>query len=334
MDKILVKGTNWIGDVFLSIPAVYSIRRIFPGAEIDIALKRPLGDLLRGMDVIDNVLDYDSGFSGELDLVRRIRRRGYDLGVIFPRSLHSALLVFLGGAKESLGYAADMRSPLLTMSVARTEEIRSVHQSEYYRNLVSVLGDPGPLVTPVISPSNDEASWARNFLRKHGYGGGPVFGINPGAAYGDAKMWYAERFARTSDELVKKFGGKAVIFGGTKDLEAAKEVSRSMETEAIFAAGMTTIRELIALISTCTVFITNDSGPMHIAAALGVPIVAIFGSTNPITTSPMGRAEIIRHEVECSPCLLRACPRNDHICMELVEASEVIDGTEKFILSR
>jgi heptosyltransferase-2 len=220
------------------------------------------------------------------------------------------------------------------MRLSRTEEIRSVHQSEYYRNLVSVLGDPGPLVTPLISPPEPETSWAKNFLRKHGYGGGPIFGINPGAAYGDAKMWYAERFAKVSDELVKKFGGKVIIFGGTKDLEAAKEVSRSMKTEAIFAAGMTTIRELIALISTCTVFITNDSGPMHIAAALGVPIVAIFGSTNPITTSPMGRAEIIRHEVECSPCLLRTCPRDDHLCMELVETSEVIDGVEKFILSK
>ncbi len=333
MDKILVKGTNWIGDVFLSLPAVYSIRRIFPGAEIDIALKRPLGDLVRGVDVINNVLDYDGDFSGELDLVRRIRKKGYDLGVIFPRSLHSALLIFLGGVKERLGYAADMRSVFLTKRIPRTEEIRSVHQSEYYRNLVSTLGDPGPLVTPKLSPFEEEVSWARNFLRRHGYRGGPLFGINPGAAYGDAKMWYAERFAKVSDELVKKFGGNPVIFGGAKDLEAAKEVARSMESEPIFAAGRTTVRELIALISTCTVFITNDSGPMHMAAALGIPIVAVFGSTNPITTSPIGRAEIIRYEVDCSPCLLRTCPRDDHICMELVEASEVIDGAEKLILS-
>lgn len=333
MDKILVKGTNWIGDVFLSLPAVYSIRRIFPDAEIDIALKRPLGDLVRGVDVIDSVLDYDGDFSGELDLVRRIRKKGYDLGVIFPRSLHSALITFFGGVKERLGYVADMRSVFLTKRVSRTEEIRSVHQSEYYRNLISELGNPGPLVTPKLSPSEEEVSWARNFLRRHGYGGGPLFGINPGAAYGDAKKWFAERFAKVSDELVKKFGGHPVIFGGVKDVEAAKEVARSMEREPILAAGRTTIRELIALISTCTVFITNDSGPMHMAAALGIPIVAVFGSTNPKTTSPMGRVEIIRHEVDCSPCLLRTCPKDYHRCMELVEAIEVIDGAERIILS-
>lgn len=333
MKRIIIKGTNWIGDVFLSLPAVYSLSAIFPDAAIDIALKRPLGSLLGGVDGIDSVLDYEATPSGEIDLVSRMRRTRYDIGVIFPRSLHSALLVYFGGARRRVGYLADGRGLLLTDGVARTPEIRTVHQSHYYRHLVSVLGDPGPLVIPRIGPEAEAQAWADDFLRSAGRGRGPLIGINPGAAYGDAKRWFPDRFAAAADRLIERFGGDALIVGGEKDKAIEAEVARSMRSVPIRAMGVTTIKRLIALISRCSLFITNDSGPMHIAAALGVPVVAIFGPTNPDTTSPMapmGRSAVVWHEFECSRCLLRSCPI-DHRCMKSVTASEVYEAGARLL---
>jgi len=328
MKRIIVKGTNWIGDVFLSLPAIYSLSAVFPDAAIDIALKRPLGDLVGGVAEIASVVDYDASFSGELDLVRSMRRARYDIGVIFPRSLHSALLVYFGGARRRVGYRADGRGILMTDAVARTPEIRALHQSHYYRHLVSVLGDPGQPVTPRIVPDAGAVAWADDFLSAAGLGKGPLVGINPGAAYGDAKRWFPDRFAAAVDRLIERFGGSAVIVGGDKDRAIEAEVARSMRTKPIRAAGATTIKRLIALISRCTLFVTNDSGPMHIAAALGVPVVAVFGPTNPDTTSPMaqpGRSAVVWHEFECSRCLLRTCPI-DRRCMKSVTASEVYEA--------
>jgi heptosyltransferase-2 len=333
MTRIIVKGTNWIGDVFLSLPAVYSLKHIFPDAVIDIALKRPLGDLVGGVGEIDSVLDYDGTLSGELALVRAMRGARYDLGIIFPRSLHAALLVYLGGARQRIGYAADGRSLLLTKGVARTPQIRAVHQSHYYRNIVSVLGDPGPLITPHISTDADNDAWADDFLAAGGYKQGPLFAINPGAAYGGAKRWRPDRFAAVADRLVDELGGKAVIVGGQNDRHIEAEVASSMKTGPIRAAGATTLGRLISLISRCALFITNDSGPMHIAAALSVPIVAVFGPTNPDTTSPMGRAVIVWHEFDCSRCLLRSCPI-DHRCMESVTADEVYVAAGRLLKAR
>ncbi len=330
MKRIIVKGTNWIGDVFLSLPAVYSLKRIFPDAAIDIALKRPLGELVRGVPEIDSVLDYDGTFAGERSLVRRMRSARYDLGVIFPRSLHAAILVRLGGVRRRIGYAADGRSLLLTDRVARTPEIRTVHQSEYYRHLVSVLGDPGPLVTPRIMPDPDDEVWTADFLRAGGHTGGALIGVNPGAAYGTAKRWFPDRFAAVADRLAKELGGRVVILGGPQDREAEAAVAGFMREAPIKAAGATTIGRLISLISRLSLLVTNDSGPMHIAAALGVPIVAIFGPTNPDTTSPMGRAAVVWHEFECSRCLLRTCPI-DHRCMESVTADEVYEASRRLL---
>jgi heptosyltransferase-2 len=330
MERIIVKGTNWIGDVFLSLPAVYSLKRIFPDATIDIALKRPLGGLVGRVAEIDSVLEYDGTFSGERSLVSRMRSARYDLGVVFPRSLHAALLVYLGGARRRIGYAADGRSPLLTDRVRRTPEIRAVHQSEYYRHLVSVLGDPGPLITPRITPDPGDEAWVDDFLRAGGYTRGPLVGVNPGAAYGTAKRWFPDRFAAVADRLTKELGGRTVILGGPQDRDVEAEVAGFMRSVPIRAAGATTIGRLVSLISRLSLLITNDSGPMHIAAALDVPIVAIFGPTNPDTTSPMGRAAVVRHEFECSRCLLRTCPI-DHRCMESVTAGEVYEAARRLL---
>ncbi|MBN1880893.1 MAG: lipopolysaccharide heptosyltransferase II [Deltaproteobacteria bacterium] len=327
MNRIIVKGTNWIGDVCLSLPAVYALRHMYPNAVIDIALKRPLGGVLSGLDVIDGVVEYSPGFQGERELVSRLRRDRYDLGVIFPRSLHAAALIFFARARRRLGYAADMRSLLLTDRVERTKEVTSRHQSEYYRHLVSTLGDPGEPVIPRLSVSDREREEAKALLYKWGWRGRRLIGVNPGAAYGDAKRWYTDRFAQAADIITEKLDAQAIVFGGPLEVDVAEEVSRYMKRAPVIAAGRTTIRQLLALIDSTDLFITNDTGPMHLAAALNVPLVAVFGSTNSTTTSPMaetGRFALVRHEVECSPCLERSCPLKHHRCMELVEVGDVV----------
>ena len=329
MNRIIVKGTNWIGDVCLSLPAVYALRNLYPDAVIDIALKRPLGGVLAGLTAVDGVIEYSPDLRGERELVSRLRRDRYDLGVIFPRSLHAAALLFFARTRRRLGYTADLRSPLLTDRVARTNEIRSKHQSEYYRHLVSTLGDPGETVIPRLPVSDEEREEARALLHKWGWRGGRLIGVNPGAAYGDAKRWYADRFAQTADILTEELDAQAIVFGGPSEVDVACEVARYMGREPVSAAGRTTIRQLMALIEATDLFITNDTGPMHLAAALDVPLVAVFGSTNPITTSPMARAgrfALVRHEVECSPCLERSCPLNHHRCMDLVEVNDVVEA--------
>lgn len=334
MKRIIVKGTNWIGDVCLSLPAVYALRHIYPDAVIDIAVKKPLGEVLAGLSVIDGIVEYLPGWEGERELVSRLKQDRYDLGVLFPRSLHSAALFFFGKVRRRLGYAADMRSLLLTDRVRRTKEIRSRHQSEYYRHLVSTLGDPGDMVIPRLVVSNREKDDARSLLRTLGWQGGRLIGVNPGAAYGDAKRWYADRFARTADILCDELDAQAIIFGGPLEVAVAGEVSRSMKLPSIVAAGRTTIRQLMALMESTDLFITNDTGPMHLAAALDVPLVAVFGSTNPATTFPMarpGRFALVRHEVECSPCLERSCPLGHHRCMDLVEVGDVVDAARSIL---
>jgi len=329
VNRIVVKGTNWIGDVCLSLPAVYALRRMYPDSVIDIALKKPLGAVLEGLTIIDDVVEYSPGLKGEQELVSRLKRDRYDLGVIFPRSLHAAALFFFARPRRRLGYAADMRSFLLTDRVKRTKEVTSKHQSEYYRHLISTLGDPGDPVIPRLSISDREREEARALMHKWGWRGGRLIGINPGAAYGDAKRWYADRFAETADALSDELDAQVVVFGGPLEVDVAEKVSRYMKREPIVAAGRTTIRQLMALIESTDLFITNDTGPMHLAAALDVPLVAVFGSTNPITTSPMageGRFALVRHEVECSPCLERSCPLKHHRCMELVGVSDVVDA--------
>ena len=329
MNRIVVKGTNWIGDVCLSLPAVYALRRMYPDSVIDIALKKPLGAVLEGLTIIDDVVEYSPGLKGEQELVSRLKRDRYDLGVIFPRSLHAAALFFFARPRRRLGYAADMRSFLLTDRVKRTKEVTSKHQSEYYRHLISTLGDPGDPVIPRLSISDRDLEEARALMHKWGWRGGRLIGINPGAAYGDAKRWYADRFAETADALSDELDAQVVVFGGPLEVDVAEKVSRYMKREPIVAAGRTTIRQLMALIESTDLFITNDTGPMHLAAALDVPLVAVFGSTNPITTSPMageGRFALVRHEVECSPCLERSCPLKHHRCMELVGVSDVVDA--------
>src|SRR5713226_2266679 len=320
--RILVRGTNWIGDAVLTTPALAALRAGFPQAKIAVLVKPAIAELLAGHPAVDEIVLYrdpgpHTGLGGKLSLARQLSRGRYDLAVLFQNAFEAAALTALAGIPNRYGYATDGRSFLLTHRVPLTPKIRRKHQVEYYLELLRPLGIPVVPTAPMLRTTPGEDAAVVEQLQAFGVKPDQVvIGLNPGSVYGSAKRWLPERFAQAADRLAADHGACVLIFGGRGEEELGHAIAGMMTAPTIVLSGYTTVRQLMALIKRCRLFITNDTGPMHIAAAFGVPLVAIFGPTNPATTSPYGPGhELIRHPVECSPCLLRECPI-DHRCMQ------------------
>ena len=211
----------------------------------------------------------------------------------------------------------------------RTEEIRKVHQIDYYLEMVKALGCVS-VDREMHLETKIRLLDAQDILRKFiPETKKAIIGIAPGATYGSAKRWFPDRFAAVADKLNEHFSSQGILLGGKADWEVAQEVQKLARTKLINLAGKTTLREAIYLISQCCLFISNDSGLMHIAGALNIPTIALFGSTNPATTAPAGnKSTIVRREVSCSPCLKETCP-TDFRCMRLISVEDVLTATQK-----
>ena len=334
---ILIRGTNWIGDVIMSLPAVSSVRRTFPGARIAILAKPWVADLYRACPDIDDVIVFQSpgmhdGIGGKIRLADELRKENFDLALLLQNAIEAALIAWRARIPLRVGYNSDCRGPLLTHSVQRTREIRRVHQIDYYLEMVKALGFATAGKNIHIIPGDDALSAAETILAEQGIQrGDTLIGIAPGASYGPAKMWFPERFAAVADRLTDELSAKIILFGSSGDRERTDHVQRHSAHSLINLAGETALREVIALIHRCDLFISNDSGLMHLAGALGVPLVAIFGSTNPIATSPAGERSIVIHkDVSCSPCLKKECPA-DFECMDLVGVDDVFDAARMLL---
>jgi len=258
-----------------------------------------------------------------LRLIRDIRWRGFDLAVLFQNAFEAALIAFLSGIPIRLGYSTDGRSILLRPSVNIRADIRGKHHLEYYLDLLRSAGLSAESKSLVLNLEEGERAWSIDFLKRNGWDKGRrVVGINPGATYGKAKRWYPERFASLTDKLMGE-GMMVIVFCGPGERPIVEEIKNHVSSKPIIAAEGISIRELSSLIERCSIFISNDTGPMHLASALKVPVVAIFGSTDPNITGPVGEGHrIIYKGAECSPCFLRKCPK-DFRCMELITVDEV-----------
>ena len=336
--RILVRGPNWIGDAVMSEPALAAVRRIFPRAEIVLLLKPVVAELLQGHPAVDRLLIYEdrgrhAGLAGKWNLARELRRERFDLAILFQNAFEAALLAFLAGIPSRYGYATDGRGWLLTDPVARPDRETLVHQVQYYLGMLTPLGGPGPPRPPRLSLGAREEAEVNRSLAGVGIGESDfLLGLNPGSTYGGAKRWLPERFAETADRLLQeqaRKGGRAVravIVGARGEEGLAQTIADRMRVKPIVLSGRTSIRQLMAVIKRCNLFMTNDTGPMHVAAAFGVPVVAIFGPTDFRTTAPFGNEHaVVRHPVECAPCLLRECPI-DHRCMTRVSVDRVYDA--------
>jgi heptosyltransferase II len=336
IDKILIRGTNWIGDAILTLPAVASIRATYPQAHIAVLVKPWVADIYGLFSAVDEVIIYENKYdtsTGVFRLARMLKGKNFDAAILLQNAMEAAIIALAAGIPLRAGYDSDARGLLLTHRVYRTEEIRKVHQIDYYLEMVKALGcvaiDREMHLEAKINPL-DAQDILRKFIPETKK---TIIGIAPGATYGPAKRWFPDRFAAVADKLNEHFSSQGILLGGKADWEVAQEVQKMASTKLINLAGKTTLREAIYLISQCRLFISNDSGLMHIAGALNIPTIAIFGSTNPVTTAPAGNKSIIVcREVFCSPCLKETCP-TDFRCMKQISVEDVFAAAQKLLQS-
>jgi heptosyltransferase-2 len=274
-----------------------------------------------------------SGLRDWLRITNEIRRSAYDLALLFPNSFESALMIFLGRIPQRIGYATDGRGWLLNVPVRNLEGKH--HQVDYYMEIAKVLSGAVERPSIEIEATAAEKEQARKLLTSAGVPDNkPFLVLNPGAAFGSAKRWGEDRFAAVADALAAEYGFNTVIVGSEVERSIAEQIRERMKHPVTVLNGRTSLETLIGVISKSALMVTNDSGPMHIAAALGIPTVAVFGSTDEVVTGPCGpRTWIVKHPVECSPCLLRECPI-DNRCITRVTIEEVYRAAREAVASR
>lgn len=316
----------------MAMPVLSSLRKAYPLAKITAMALRAHASLLYKHPDIDEVFQFDrtdvfTRSSKKRNIVQKIRYGQHDLGVILPNSFSSAWLFWQGKVKRRIGYEGNLRNWLLTDSIPRSVQQSSHHMVVLYQLLLTSLSIPFMVTPPSIYVEPVEIEYGRNCFRTYGIPEeATLLGINIGAAYGNAKCWPAKKFHLLAKKLMDHDPLVHLIFFGDQSIRmAVKEICSSLPKRAINFAGLTTLRELAAMISLCNAFITNDSGPMHIADAVGTPVIAIFGSTCRYRTGPYRGGTIIHKETACSPCFSRTCPI-DFRCMERISVEEVYNA--------
>ncbi|MBI5885263.1 MAG: lipopolysaccharide heptosyltransferase II [Deltaproteobacteria bacterium] len=331
---ILVRVPNWIGDAVMCLPALEAIHRLYPDRPVIVAAKPRVVPVFEHAPYVKDIIEYDDrgrhrGVMGRLRFAGEIKKRGFGLAVLFQNAFDAAFLSFISGIPERVGYGRDLRSPLLTTAIKAGPEIKKRHQIFYYLHIVKALGAKMPPKPPVprLKISASEERWAENFLKEHGLAKRPLAGAAPGASYGQAKRWPAKAFSHALNAVAKRRKAAILIFGGPDDIADCDAVYTGLDwPERVNLCAKLTLGESMALMAQCAVFITNDSGPMHLAAALGVPTVAVFGSTDAGLTGPTGPSvSVIQKSIDCSPCFKRECRYGHYKCLTEIDADAVAD---------
>jgi heptosyltransferase-2 len=358
--RILVRGVNWLGDAVMTTPALRRLREKFPGLQITLLHHEKLADLWRNHPSIDATISFAAG-ENPWSVARRLRPNGFDIAVLLPNSPRSALEAWLARIPQRIGYARAWRNLLLTQQVAtrtgyvpmRKLSVRAVNQQirksglatlppraasfaahhvHQYLHLVATLGaNPDPVQPELAVQAEELETVAAKFnLANERNQGRPLLGLNPGAEYGPAKRWPVDRFVAAAREIQMRTGGLWLLFGGAADTPMAQQLAASFgnpDSGLRNLTGKTSLRELMGLLKLCRVLLTNDSGPMHVAAALGIPVVVPFGSTSGALTGP-GLAGDVHHQLlsshaACAPCFRRTCPI-DFRCMNGISVESVV----------
>jgi heptosyltransferase-2 len=321
-DRVLVRAPNWIGDAVLCLGAVRDLRQNFPEARLEVQARPWVAELFRAVGEVDDVRAA-AGLRPEVEAAR-----GFDVAVLLPNSFASALAAFAARVPERWGYATDGRGLLLTRAASVPPEVRGESQVYYYRAMLAGVGLQVSATpdTSLACPA-DWAARGTALLE----GGEGWLGLVPGAFYGGAKRWIPSRYAAAADALSRETGHRVAILGGAAERPLGEAIAAMMTTEPRVLCGQTGLPELVGVISSLRLLLTNDSGPMHLAAALGVPLLAVFGPTDWRETAPRSaRHRIVRSEVECAPCLLRECPI-DHRCMKRVAVDDVVAAAREVL---
>lgn len=341
MQRLLVRATNWLGDAVMAIPALREIRRVHEGWHVTILALPWVADLYHGEPFCDEVALYDRdgehrGLAGRERLARDLRSRSFDRAVLLQNAFDAAWLAWRARIPDRIGYDRDRRGLLLTRRIPRPQPGQvAAHQRFYYLELLRRAGliqripdDDGARLEGVAElRRKGRSQWRRRHLPE-----GPWIGVSPGAAFGSAKRWLPERFADAARVLARESGSGVAVFGSASEADLADEVAERTGARSCSLAGKTTLAEYLQLAATCSLYLTNDSGSMHAAAALGVPTVAVFGATDADATGPAAPwARIVREPVDCSPCLLRECPLVGHPCMTGVSSDRVVRASRELL---
>ena len=355
--RILVRGSNWLGDAVMTTPALLRLRRQFPRAHIALLTPEKLRDLWPQHPAVDEAIAFAPN-ENVLAVGRKLRAGKFDVALVLPNSPRSAIEPWLAGIPRRIGYARPWRNWFLTQTImprpgavkmqkrsadeikrliAQPPETRSpkpeipasAHQMHEYLHLAAALGASPETLPPqlAVTPEEIEAvkkKFSLDAVKR------PVFGLNPGAEYGPAKRWPVDRFIAAAREIEKRTNCTWLTFGGPGDVGLAHRIESAIPSPpfaVLDLAGKTSLRELMALLKICRVLLTNDSGPMHVAAALGTPVIVPFGSTSPELTGP-GRPDdpqhrVLKSDAPCSPCFLRECPI-DYRCLNGISVESVV----------
>lgn len=326
--NIIVRMPNWLGDLVMATPILADLRSHWPEAKITAMCQNNVGGLLKNDPNVDELFLFKrpSGWVHRehyRDILKPLGHGNYDLGVLLTNSFSSAWWFRFGGVKNIIGFADHWRSLLLDQAVPYPKSRKEIHQVTLYKKLLEPLGIPISSTSPELYLSDQERDDARELLMRYGIKSTTkLVGINPGAAYGSAKCWLPERFKEVTQKLLQDPQVYVVYFGDSSGAPLINTICAGFPERVINLAGKTSLRQLVALIEQCKVLLTNDSGPMHIAAALKTPLLALFGSTSNIATGPYQFGTTIHKHVACSPCFQRTCPI-DFRCMKSITSEEV-----------
>ncbi len=333
VSRLVIRAPNWLGDAVMALPAMGVVRAACPKTHIAIAAVPAIAPLFaeRTSAAQDSVIVLQDHAAE----IPALRAAAFEAALLLPNSFRSAWSAYRASIPERWGYAAAGRRPLLTRSVRRPRG--RVHQSEYYLALVEGLGFTRGTASPHVAVEPGTLARAEALLAAHGVDrAATCVGFAPGAAYGHAKRWPPRMVAETIARLSREHGARCVMFGAAGDRDSGREIESSLPAgvAVVNLIARTDLRVLAGAISRCAAFVSNDSGAMHLAAALGVPVVAIFGATDERVTAPLGgtdrhgivvKPDVLLHPVFCRPCMLRDCPI-DHRCMKGVTVEAVVSA--------
>jgi heptosyltransferase II len=331
--RIMIRATNWVGDAIMALPALRAIRQRHPDANISIIARPYVADIYREQQVCDELIPYDPkgehrGWAGREKVASELRSRKFDVALLLQNAFDAAWLAWRAQIPLRIGYARDARSLLLTKAipVPKPGEIPP-HEKYYYLELLRRAGwldqltDEPHITLHVPDVARHRA--AQTLLEAGSRPHAVRIAVGAGASYGSAKCWPPDRFAKALNALLENAGVDVILFGTPAELPVSSAISAELQRAPINLTGKTSIADLPALLSQCQLFLGNDSGAMHVAAAVGLPVVAVFGPTDPEGTAPVTpRVTVVQQKPYCSPCFLRRCP-TDHRCMTAVTPAMV-----------
>lgn len=343
MTRLVVRVPNWLGDIVMAMPAIAAVRAAHREAHLSIAAPAAFAGFCAAIPGVDGVVALPGAGLRAIGAQAAALAAGrFDVAILLTNSFASALAATRAGIAERWGYRRDLRGPLLTRAVPRRARRKAVpmpgaagpHHSAYYLRLAAALDMPPVDAGVTVSVPDDAAGRAGTLLAGAGVAADArLVGFAPGAAYGSAKRWPPERVAAAASALAGR-GVRPVLVGAGADREIARAIRSALDpaarTAVVDLVGRTDVATLMAVLARCAVVVANDSGAMHVASAVGRPVVAIFGPTDERATAPMGPHTLVRTDVFCRPCLLRACPI-DHRCLRRIAAADVVAAVASYL---